>query len=43
VSLSIAPVIGVHFGKEYQTMNMHLYRNGLLYAIMPEIGIRYAF
>lgn len=43
LSLSLAPVIGVHFGRESEMLSMHLFRNGLLYTIMPEIGIRYSF
>lgn len=43
LSISVSPVIGVHFGREDEMLNMHLYRNGLLYSLMPEIGIRYSF
>lgn len=44
VSLSLAPCIGAHFtSKEETGVRMEFYRNGLLSAVMPEIGIRYSF
>ncbi len=43
VSLCLSPVIGVHLGVRDGMLNMLLYKNGLLYGIMPEIGIKYAF
>ena len=43
VSASFAPMIGSHIliGKESAEMNF--YRNGIQYALIPEIGIRYRF
>ncbi len=43
ISISISPVIGVHTGRTGSMMNMLLYKTGLLYGIMPEVGIKYAF
>ncbi len=43
ISLSVSPVIGVHTGRKGSMVNMLLYKTGLLYGIMPEIGIKYAF
>ncbi len=43
VSLSISPVLGMHLSIEKGMMNMLLYKNGLMYSIMPEVGIKYAF
>ncbi len=43
VSLSISPVIGLHLGVREGMLSMLLYRTGLLYSIMPEVGVKYAF
>ncbi len=43
VSLSVSPVIGLHMGAREGMINMLLYRTGLLYTIMPEVGLKYAF
>lgn len=43
LSVSVSPVIGAHIGKENGMTNMLLYKYGLLYSVMPEIGIKYAF
>ncbi len=43
VSLSISPVIGVHTGRTGSMVSMLMYKTGLLYGIMPEVGIKYAF
>ncbi len=43
VSLSVSPVLGLHLGARDGMVNMLLYKNGLLYSIMPEVGIKYAF
>ncbi len=43
VSLSISPVIGLHMTAKNGMTNMLLYKNGLMYSIMPEVGIKYAF
>ncbi len=43
VSASLSPVIGLHLGRHEGMLNMLLYKNGLLYSIMPEVGIKYAF
>ncbi len=43
LSLSVSPVIGVHIGVRDGMLNMLLYKTGLLYGIMPEVGVKYAF
>ncbi len=43
VSISVSPVLGVHLGRSGSMMTMLLYQSGLLYGIMPEVGIKYAF
>ncbi len=43
ISFSISPVLGFHMGTRDGMLNMLLYTNGLLYGIMPEVGIKYAF
>ncbi len=43
LSICLAPVVGLHLGTLNGEWNMVLYRTGLLYAIMPEIGVKYAF
>ncbi len=43
ISLSVAPVLGLHLSTENGMRNMLLYKTGLLYGIMPEVGIKYAF
>ncbi len=43
VSISVSPVLGLHLSTRGDAMNMLIYKNGLLYGIMPEIGIKYAF
>ncbi len=43
VSLSVSPVLGVHLAMHEGMLNMLLYKIGLAYTIMPEIGIKYAF
>ncbi len=43
LSLCIAPILGMHTSRKNEVMNMRLYRNGLIYGLLPEIGIKYAF
>lgn len=43
LSFCFAPVIGMHLSRRNETVNMRMYRNGLIYGILPEIGIKYAF
>lgn len=43
VSMSISPMLGGHFSRKDSMVNMRLYRLGLLYGIMPEVGIRHNF
>ncbi len=43
ISMSVSPVLGVHLAMHEGMLNMLLYKTGLAYAVMPEIGIKYAF
>lgn len=43
ISISVAPVIGMHLTREDDYLNMKYYRYGLLRMLMPEIGLKYRF
>ena len=43
ISASLAPVIGSHIIIDNDSVKMKYYRNGLQYALLPEIGIKYRF
>ena len=43
ISVCIAPVLGMHISHKDEMISMRLYRNGLLYGLFPEVGIKYAF
>lgn len=43
VSIGIAPILGMHISYRDNVMSMRLYRNGVIYGLSPEIGIKYAF
>ncbi len=43
ISISLAPVIGSHIILKEGTLLMKYYRNGIQYALVPEIGIKYRF
>ncbi len=43
VSMSVSPVVGIHLGVREGMLSMLLYKTGLLYSIMPEVGVKYAF
>lgn len=43
ISVSISPVLGAHVSMRDGMPHMKLYRNGLPYGAMPEIGIKYMF
>ena len=43
LSVSVAPVLGMHASERNNTINMRLYRNGLTYGMLPEVGIKYLF
>lgn len=43
LSVSASPVLGMHASAKKNTINMRLYRNGLIYGILPEVGIKYLF
>lgn len=43
LSMSLAPVIGMHISAKEGYANLRLYRNGLLYGAIPEISLKYSF
>lgn len=43
LSAGIAPVLGMHTSMKNDVFNMRLYRNGLIYSLLPEVSIKYAF
>lgn len=43
ISLSASPIIGAHLLSNLEGFTMKYYKNGLIYTIAPEIGIRYRF
>lgn len=43
LSISLAPVIGMHISAKEGSANLRLYRNGLLYGAIPEISLKYSF
>lgn len=43
VSLSLAPILGIHISKVDEYILTRAYRNGVIQVIIPEIGISYRF
>ena len=43
LSASLSPMLGGHFTAKEGMISMRLYRTGLYYSILPEVGIRYNF
>ena len=43
ITIALAPVLGLHVSQKGENLNTRTYWNGLLQAIMPEIGISYRF
>ena len=43
ISICLAPVIGMHISAKDGSANLRLYRTGLLYGVIPEIGLKYSF
>lgn len=43
ISACVAPILGTHMKITDNLLEMRYYRNGLISAIVPEIGIRYMF
>lgn len=43
LSICLTPVIGMHVSAKDGFANLRLYRNGLLYGFIPEIGLKYSF
>lgn len=41
ISVSLSPMLGVHLSRMNDYLTMRMFRNGLLYGLMPEIGISY--
>lgn len=43
LSVGIAPIFGQHVTRSDEAIVMRGYRNGLIYGLTPEIGVRYSF
>lgn len=43
ISFSLSPVLGAHIKSEEGTMIMLPFKMGMLYGIMPEVGIKHVF
>ena len=43
LSITVTPMLGVHLSRVDDYINMKLFRKGISYAIMPEIGVKYTF
>ena len=43
ISISISPIIGAHIIMQQGDFSMKYYKNGLIYSLVPEIGIKYCF
>ena len=43
ISAYISPVMGAHITENGKTAELDLYDNGLIYALIPEISIKYRF
>ena len=43
ISACISPILGMHVIPHSEYLSLKYYRNGLLYSLVPEIGIKYRF
>ena len=43
ISLAVSPIIGSHIVFHTDHISMNPYLNGLIYSVLPEIGIKYRF
>lgn len=43
ISACMTPILGSHITISNDSMRMTYYKNGLLYALVPEIGVKYRF
>lgn len=43
ISISSSPILGAHLLSNLEGFTMKYYKNGLIYSLVPEIGIRYRF
>ena len=43
ISVSTSPSLAMHLSADDGEYNMRTYRNGLVYGLIPEIGIKYCF
>ena len=41
LSITVTPMLGVHLSRVDDYINMRMFRKGITYAIMPEVGIKY--
>ena len=43
ISVSLSPIVGSHIHRHGEHFSMKHYRNGVIYGLVPEIGIKYSF
>ena len=43
ISMSLSPILGAHVTMREGMPHMKLFMNGLIYGLMPEVGIKYLF
>lgn len=43
ISACLSPTLGMHVSMKNDVVSMRLYRNGLIYGLLPEVGIKYEF
>ncbi|MGN0189145.1 MAG: hypothetical protein ACI395_06480 [Candidatus Cryptobacteroides sp.] len=43
ISVSVKPVLGLNLRGEDNSFSLGLYRNGLIFGLLPEVGIKYSF
>ena len=43
ISMSISPIVGAHLRILDEYLKMNYYKAGLIYSLLPEIGIKYDF
>ena len=43
ISVSLSPMLGTHIVNRLNHSTMKLYRNGIYYSLIPEIGLKYRF
>ena len=43
LSVSVKPVLGLHLRNDDGNFSLGLYRNGLIFGLLPEVGVKYSF